>query len=76
MATHSSTLAWRILWIEESDGLICGVAKSSTKLSMCVRAHTHTHTHTHPYLKGETENNTIRVENFYTPLLAIHGSSG
>ena len=32
MATHSSILAWRIPWTEETDGLhtICGVAKSWT----------------------------------------------
>ena len=35
MATHSSTLAWRILWTEEPGGLqsIRGVAKSQTWLS-------------------------------------------
>ena len=29
MATHSSTLAWRILWTEEPGG-VHGVAKSQT----------------------------------------------
>ena len=34
MATHSSTLAWRIPWMEEPDGLqSMGVAKSQTRLS-------------------------------------------
>ena len=35
MATHSSILAWRILWTEEPGGLhtVHGVAKSWTQLS-------------------------------------------
>ena len=35
MAIHSSILAWKILWIEESGRLylVHGVAKSWTKLS-------------------------------------------
>ena len=35
MATHSSTLAWKIPWTEEPGGLqsVCGVAKSWTGLS-------------------------------------------
>ena len=33
MATHSSTLAWRIPWMEEPGGLVYGVAKSWTRLS-------------------------------------------
>ena len=34
MATHSSILAWEILWTEESGGLqSTGVAKSRTQLS-------------------------------------------
>ena len=35
MAIHSSILAWRILWTEESGGLrlVHGVAKSQTQLS-------------------------------------------
>ena len=32
MATHSSTLAWRIPWMEEPD-TVHGVAKSQTRLS-------------------------------------------
>ena len=34
MATHSSVLAWKILWMEEPGGLlaICGVAQSRTRL--------------------------------------------
>ena len=30
MATHSSTLAWRIPWTEELGRLVHGVAKSQT----------------------------------------------
>ena len=34
MATHSSVLAWSILWTEEPSGLqVHGVAKSWTQLS-------------------------------------------
>ena len=35
MATHSSTLAWKIPWTEEPGGLqsVHGVAKSQTRLS-------------------------------------------
>ena len=35
MATHSSTLAWKIPWAEEPDGLhaVHGVAKSQAQLS-------------------------------------------
>ena len=35
MATHSSTLAWRIPWTEEPGGLITvhGVTKSRTRLN-------------------------------------------
>ena len=43
VGTHSSILAWRIPWTEESGRLhtVHGVAKSWTRLS----AHTHTYTH-------------------------------
>ena len=30
MTTHSSILAWRILWTEEPGGLVHGVSKSQT----------------------------------------------
>ena len=33
MATHSSTLAWKIPWTEEPGRLVYGVAKSQTRLS-------------------------------------------
>ena len=39
IATHSSTLAWRIAWIEEPGGL-------HPWGRTCVRARAHTHTHT------------------------------
>ena len=39
IANHSSTLAWRIAWIEEPGGLYPWGRT-------CVRARTHTHTHT------------------------------
>ena len=37
MATHSSVLAWRIPWTEETGGCNHGVAKSWTQLT----EHTH-----------------------------------
>ena len=36
MATHSSILAWRIPWTEETSRLVNGVKKSQTRLSMHV----------------------------------------
>ena len=33
MATHSSILAWRIPWTEETGGLLHGAAKSQTRLT-------------------------------------------
>ena len=33
MATHSSTLAWKIPWMEEPGGLQSMVTKSGTRLS-------------------------------------------
>ena len=40
MATHSSTLAWRIPWTEGLGGL-------QTRSDVtCMHVHTHTHTHT------------------------------
>ena len=45
MATHSSILAWRIPWTEESGGLYSpwGHKDSDTTEQL---THTHTHTHT------------------------------
>ena len=47
MATHSSILAWKILWTEEPGGLhtVHGVTKSD--MTEC----THTHAHTHKVCK-------------------------
>ena len=33
MATHSSTLAWKIPWMDEPGGLVHGVTKRRTRLS-------------------------------------------
>ena len=33
MAIHSSTLAWKIPWVEEPSGILSGVAKSQTQLN-------------------------------------------
>ena len=33
MATHSSTLAWKIPWTEEPGRLVHGIEKSRTRLS-------------------------------------------
>ena len=51
MATHSSILAWKILWTEEPDKLWSRGCNELTWLSnsacVCVCACTRTHTHTH-----------------------------
>ena len=41
MATHSSTLAWRIPWTEEPGGLQSMGSQSQTRLSVQTRTHTH-----------------------------------
>ena len=33
MAIHSSTIAWKIPWTEEPGRLVCGGAKSRTRLN-------------------------------------------
>ena len=43
MATHSSILAWKIPWIEESMGLQ-RVRHNRARMLVCVCTHTHTHT--------------------------------
>ena len=47
-ATHSSIIAWKIPWTEESGGLQsdCRVRRVGHR-SARARTHTHTHTHTH-----------------------------
>ena len=50
MATHSSVLAWRILWTEE-PGNLQSMGSQKTRLSIaCTHTHTHTHTHTRIYI--------------------------
>ena len=48
MATHSSTLPWKIPWTEKPDRLQSMVCKESD-MTECTC--THTHTHTHIYVK-------------------------
>ena len=42
MATHSSILAWKILWTKEPGGLLHRVAKSQTQLKQ-LSMHKRTH---------------------------------
>ena len=56
MATHSSVLAWRILWTEEPGGLQSTGLKSWTQLSERARTHTHTHTHTPSSIQAGKQN--------------------
>ena len=46
MATHSSFLAWRILWTEES-GELQSMELQRVGHNCVTNTHTHTHTHTH-----------------------------
>ena len=48
MAAHSSILAWKIPWTEESGRLQgpCGHKGSDTTERLITHTHTHTHTHT------------------------------
>ena len=46
MATHSSILAWRILWIEEPGGLQSIALQQSHRTELTAHTHTHTLTHT------------------------------
>ena len=49
MATHSSILAWKIPWTEESGGAaVPGVAKSGTRLSTLLICCSHPTCLTHP----------------------------
>ena len=51
MATHSSTLAWRIPWTEEPSGLqSMGSHRVGPSGSDLAPTPTHTHTHTHTQL--------------------------
>ena len=57
IAIHSSTVAWRIPWMEEPGGLQSTGSQRPTGLSNQVRtrAHVHTHTHTHTHTNTHTE---------------------
>ena len=50
MATHSSILAWEILWTEETGGLQSMGWQRVGHNCVTEHAHTHTHTHTHTHL--------------------------
>ena len=47
MATHSSILAWRILWTEKPGGYSPRGCKESYTTEQHTHTQTHTHTHTH-----------------------------
>ena len=49
MATHSSTLAWKILCTEEPDRLYSPWGHKGLGTLELAYIHTHTHTHTHIY---------------------------
>ena len=49
MAPHSSTLAWRIPWTEESGGHSPWGRKESDTTEQLTHTHTHTHIHTHTH---------------------------
>ena len=52
MAAHSSILAWRIPWTEESGGLQpMGLQESDTTEQL--DTHTHTHTHRISYFEAD-----------------------
>ena len=50
MATHSSILAWRIPWIEESC-VLQSIEWQRVKHDCSDFAHIHTHTHTHTHAR-------------------------
>ena len=50
MATHSSILAWELLWTKEPGGLQSMMSqKGYNWAGGCAYKHTHTHTHIHTY---------------------------
>ena len=51
MATHSSILAWRIPWTEESGGLQSTCSQSPQGQLKRLSTHTRIHTNTHPTCK-------------------------
>ena len=48
MATHPSTLAWRIPWTTEPDGLQ-SMGSQRVRHNWATHTHTYTHTHTHTH---------------------------
>ena len=58
MATHSSILAWRILWTEEPGGLQSIALQQSHRTELTAHTHTHTHTLTHTVI---TDNSKFSV---------------
>ena len=52
MTTHSSILAWRIPWTEESGGLQ-SIGSQRVRHEQNDLARTHTDRHTHTYTHGE-----------------------
>ena len=57
MATHSSILAWKTPWIEESMGL-----QRVRHNQACVHVHTHAHTHTHTHTQHKLLVNAFTEE--------------
>ena len=56
MATHSSILAWELLWTEEPGGLqSMRSQKGYSWVGVYARVHTHTHAHTHTHNVAITE---------------------
>ena len=74
MATHSSILAWEILWTEEPGELQSMgwqrdmIEGLSTHLPACARTQTHTHTHTH----GRMPSRLLGLPLQLSPLLLFH----
>ena len=54
MVTHSSILAWRIPWIEESGGPQ-SMGSQRVRHNWVTHTHTHTHTHAHTYQDRRTD---------------------
>ena len=69
MATHSSSLPWRISWTKKPGRLQCIVSQSWTRLkwlSTCARTHTHTHYLNDIYLGlTDTEKVPTVVKHYY-----------
>ena len=49
MATHLSSLAWRIPWTEETGGYSLWGHKELDTTEQLTHTHTHTHPHTHTH---------------------------